>query len=197
MEFFDFLKSYPEIGAISIAIVSGSLGWILRNVAQFIMDRLKHRRELETFFWKEKLDAAKKASEYYLEHMNYLNLLINQFENFEKGDIEHQEFHTQIVKEVEYYSEKLKSFPHFKHHHINIFYEFDEERSMELNSDSLKINRESINLIPKPDDSLEVIELKKNKIKNRSAKLRENYQEHINIYKAHLKNVREDIKKHI
>jgi hypothetical protein len=37
MNFFDFLKDYPEIGAASIAIVFGALGWLIRNIVQFFI----------------------------------------------------------------------------------------------------------------------------------------------------------------
>lgn len=197
MNFFDFLKDYPEIGAASIAIVFGALGWVIRNIVQFFIDKSKYNKELKTFFWKEKVNSAKKASEYYLEHMNYLNLLRHQFETFEKGDIEHQELHENIQKEVEFYSKKLKSFPHFEHHHINIFYEFNEDRSMEIIKETFDINRELMELQPKDGDSLEEINRKVGEIKNRATKLKSNYEEHFNIYKKYLKEVREDLEEYL
>lgn len=146
MNLLDFLKDYPGIGATAIAIVFGALGWSIRNLIQFFIDNSKYNKELKTFFWKEKLNSAKKASEFYLEHMNYINLLKHQFEIFEKGEIGHQELYENIQKEIEFYSNKLKAFPHFEHHHINIFYDFDEKRSMEINKRTFDINRELIEL---------------------------------------------------
>jgi DNA-binding ferritin-like protein (Dps family) len=129
--------------------------------------------------------------------MNYLNLLRHQFETFEKGEIEHQELYENIQKEVEFYSKKLKSFPHFEHHHINIFYEFNEDRSMEINKETFDINRELMELQPKDGDSLEEINRKVGEIKNRAAKLKSNYEEHFNIYKKYLKEVREDLEEYL
>ena len=111
MNLLDFLKDYPGIGATAIAIVSGALGWFIRNLIQFFIDNSKYNKELKTFFWKEKLNSARKASEFYLEHMNYINLLKHQFEVFEKGEIGHQELYENIQKEIEFYSNKLKAFP--------------------------------------------------------------------------------------
>ena len=197
MNLLDFLKDYPEIGATAIAIVSGTLGWFIRNLIQFFIDNSKYNKELKTFFWKEKLNSAKKASEFYLEHMNYINLLRHQFEIFEKGEIEHQELYENIQKEIEFYSNKLKAFPHFEHHHINIFYEFDEKRSMEINKRTFDIIREIIYLQPKEGDTLQEIETKIIEIKKRATELKDIYEEHFNIYKKYLKKVREDLRDYL
>lgn len=197
MNFLDFLKDYPGIGAAGIAIVSGALGWFIRNLVQFFIDKSKYNKELKTFFWKEKVNSAKKASEFYLEHMNYLNLLRHQFEIFEKGEIEHQELYDNIQKEVEFYSNKLKAFPHFEHHHINIFYDFDEERSMEINKRTFDINRELIDLQPKVGDTIEEIDRKVREIKDKASELKDNYEEHFIIYKKYLKDVREDLEDYL
>jgi DNA-binding ferritin-like protein (Dps family) len=197
MNFLDFLKDYPGIGAAGIAIVSGALGWFIRNLVQFFIDKSKYNKELKTFFWKEKVNSAKKASEFYLEHMNYLNLLRHQFEIFEKGEIEHQELYDNIQKEVEFYSNKLKAFPHFERHHINIFYDFDEERSMEINKRTFDINRELIDLQPKAGDTIEEIDRKVREIKDKASELKDNYEEHFKIYKKYLKDVREDLEDYL
>lgn len=197
MNLLDFLKDYPGIGATAIAIVFGALGWSIRNLIQFFIDNSKYNKELKTFFWKEKLNSAKKASEFYLEHMNYINLLKHQFEIFEKGEIGHQELYENIQKEIEFYSNKLKAFPHFEHHHINIFYDFDEKRSMEINKRTFDINRELIELQPKEGDTLQEIDTKIIEIKKRAAELIDNYEEHFNIYKKYLQKVRKDLKDYL
>ena len=197
MNLLDFLKDYPGIGATAIAIVFGALGWSIRNLIQFFIDNSKYNKELKTFFWKEKLNSARKASEFYLEHMNYINLLKHQFEVFEKGEIGHQELYENIQKEIEFYSNKLKAFPHFEHHHINIFYDFDEKRSIEINKRTFDINRELIELQPKEGDTLEEIDIKIIEIKKRAAELKDNYEEHFNIYKKYLQKVRKDLKDYL
>ncbi|GGZ65582.1 hypothetical protein [Mesonia mobilis] len=197
MNLSEFLRDYPGIGATSIAIVSGALGWTIRNLVQFFIDKSKYNKELKTFFWKEKVNSAKKASEFYLEHMNYLNLLRHQFEIFEKGEIEHQELYDNIQKEVEFYSNKLKAFPHFEHHHINIFYDFDEKRAMEINKRTFDIQRELIDLQPKQGDSLEIIDSKVIEIRKRATELKDNYEEHFKIYKKYLKEVRKDLENYL
>lgn len=197
MNLLDFLKDYPGIGATAIAIVSGALGWFIRNLIQFFIDNSKYKKELKTFFWKEKLNSAKKASEFYLEQMNYINLMKHQFEIFEKGEIGHQQLYENLQKEIEFYSNKLKAFPHFEHHHINIFYDFDEKRSIEINKRTFDINRELIELQPKEEDSLEEIDIKIIEIKKRASELKDNYEEHFNIYKKYLQKIRKDLKDYL
>lgn len=191
MIFFDFLKDYPQIGAACIAIVSGALGWFFRNLIQFFVDKSKYNRELKTFFWKEKVNSAKKASEFYLEHMNFINLVVHKFELFEKGSIEYQELYDNIQKEVEFSSNKLKAFPHFEHHHINIFYAFDEKRSMEINKRTFDINRELVDLLSMDGDIPDA------EVKMKFSELKANYQELFSIYKAHLNTVRNDLKEYL
>lgn len=197
MNFLDFLKDYPGIGAASIAIVSGAMGWFIRNFVQFLIDKYKYNKELKTFFWKEKVNSAKKASEFYLEQMNYLNLLRHQFEIFEKGEIEHQDLYENIQKEIKFYSNKLKAFPHFEHHHINIFYDFDEKRAMEINKRTSDINRELIDLQPIEGDTLEEIDAKIIEIKKRATELKDNYEEHFNIHKNYINEIRKDLEDYL
>jgi hypothetical protein len=173
------------------------LGWLIRNLVQFLVDNSKYNKELKTFFWKEKVNSAKKASEFYLEHMNYLNLLKHQFELFEKGEIEHQELYDNFQKEVKFYSDKLKAFPHFEHHHINIFYDFDEERTIEINKRTFDIHRELISLQPKEGDTVQEIEGKGGEIKKKVKELKNNYEEHFIICKNYLKDIRKDLKDYI
>ncbi|WP_430400736.1 hypothetical protein [Flavobacterium sp.] len=126
--------------------------------------------------------------------MNYLNLLTYQFETYEKSQIDSQEHFENIKKEVEFYSNKLKSFPHFEHHHINIFYEFNEERSIEINKNTTEITRDLFELIPEKGDTLEIINHKINEAKVLANRLKLNYEEHFLLYKNHINNVRNDLK---
>lgn len=197
MEIFELLKDHPKTGGTIIAIVSASLGWVIRNIFQLITENFKYKRDIKTFFWKEKINASKKASEFYLEQLNFLNLVRHQFEIFELGKIEHQELFENIQKEVSFYSNKLKEFPHFEHHHINVFYDFKEQRSMEINKNTFKITQEIIDLRITETDTKEVIDNKVFEIKKRAKKLKENYSELFDIYKEYLRTVRADIKNYL
>ena len=196
-EIYNILKDYPKIGGIGIALISGTLGWIFNNLFQIYLDHLKYKKEIRTYFWKEKLNSAKKASEFYLEYLNFLNLLRHQFETYEIGKIEHQELFDNIQNEVQFYSQKLKAFPHFEHHHINLFYDFSEKRASEINSETTKINQQILDLRINKNDSIEIIDNKVLEIKKLSKKLKHNYTELFEINKKYLNLVRNDIKEFI
>lgn len=196
-EIFNIIKEYPKAGAIGIATVSGSLGWLFNNLFQIYLENRRYKKEIRTYFWKEKLNSAKKASEFYLEYLNFLNLLRHSFETYETGKIEHQELFDNIQKEVQFYSEKLKAFPHFEHHHINLFFDFSDKRAMEINSETTKINQQILDLKITESDSVHIIDEKVDEIKRLSVNLKNNYAELFDINKKYLDLVRKDIKEFI
>lgn len=193
-QLFKLLQENPKFGAAVIAVVSASLSWLLRNIAQLIIDNYRYNKDLKTFFWKEKINAAKKATEFYYEHLNFLNLVRIQFELYEAGTIEHQAFIESIERDVNFYKEKLKSFPHFEYHHINIFYDFDETKTMEIGNKSIKIQQEIQEIIYNPNISTEEFH---EQLKSCSRRLKENYSELFLINKEYVKQVRKDINKFI
>jgi hypothetical protein len=190
MEIFCFLEDYPKIGAFFISAFFGIFGWLGKDVYQTIIENKKYKKELKTFFWKEKINASKKASEFYLEYLNFLNLTQIQSENYELRKIEHNVFIENIQKEVEFYTKKLKEFPHFEHHHINIFYEFDGEKTLKIANENNQLIRELFELNPKINDN----GISAKKI---FKKLKENYKSLFEIQKGYVKKVREDIENYI
>ncbi|WP_282126799.1 hypothetical protein [Marinifilum flexuosum] len=189
-ELFVFLKDYPKVAGVLISLVSGSLGWFFREIFQIIVENKKYKRELRTYFWKEKVNAAKKASEFYLEYKNFLNLMQLKFELFEVGKIEYDQFIDKIGIEVEQLNLKLKKFPHLEYHHINLFYEFNEEKSMLLSNE---INSLIQNLISLNAEDAE-LDIKAKKIYKA---IREKYAELEVIVNGYLDIVRNDIKGYI
>lgn len=196
-EIFNIIKEYPKVGVIGIATLSGSIGWLFNNLFQIYFENRRYKKEIRTYFWKEKLNSAKKASEFYLEYLNFLNLLRHSFETYETGKIEHQELFDNIQNEVHFYSEKLKAFPHFEHHHINLFFDFSDKRAIEINSETTKINQQILELKITESDSVQMIDEKVDKIKSLAVNLKNNYAELFDINKKYLYLVRKDIKKFI
>lgn len=188
----NFLEN-PRIEGAAIAIIASSLTALLTNLVQFFIDKSKYNKELKTFFWKEKIDSAKKASEFYLEQINYYNILKYQFENFEKGKIHHLELFEKTQEEIKKYYNRIKAFPHFEHHHINLFYEFEEEKQLiEIVNKISEITREIPEIIQNNDVYFpeEKIILLKEK-----AKILKNYYEQIIIInKKFISIIRNDIK---
>ena len=147
------MKDYPVQGGLAIGALFGTIGWIGRSIFDVVMEKKRYNRELKTYLWKEKIDASKKASEFYFEYSNFLNLARIQFENYRLQEIGHEALIENFQKEVLFYADKLKSFPHFEHHHINIFYEFDETKSMEINNAINAANRQIMELNPENDNT--------------------------------------------
>ncbi|WP_282118056.1 hypothetical protein [Maribacter aquivivus] len=186
MDVFNFLKDYPAIGGIAIGAIFSSLGWIGKSVLDVFLEKKRYNRDLKTYLWKEKINASKKASEFYLEYANFLNLGRIQFESFKIGKIEHKSLIENLQKEVAYYEKKLKTFPHFEHHHINIFYEFDEKESMEISNKINSTIRLILELNPEIDNTERTSELFKI--------LEDSYSKLFELQKNYTKRIREDLK---
>ncbi|RXR15966.1 hypothetical protein EQG63_12055 [Flavobacterium amnicola] len=138
-EITQLVNKYPAISLAIIAALFSAIGWGCNSFYQIIIDNYKQKRELKAFLWKEKISAAKKASEFYLEYLGFINLLVNQLEALETGKDENNKVADNLEAEVQLLSTKLKAFPHFEHHHINIFYDFNEKRAFEINRENVEI----------------------------------------------------------
>lgn len=187
--YLSFLQNYPLIGGSAIATTSAAIGWIFRNLFEIFIEKKRYEREQRTFFWKEKINASKKASEFYFEYANFLNLIQIQFENYELEKIGHTLLIENFQKEVDFYTNKLKTFPHFEHHHINLFYEFNEEKALDINNKVNALNRQISELNPEIDNSEQVKELFK--------ELKTNYGELADLQKTYTRKVREDLKAYL
>lgn len=189
MNFIDLIEKYPKESILLISITSGSLGWLFRNLFQLFFENKKYWREQKTFFWKEKIGAAKKASEFYLEYLNLLNLIVLQFKLYKEGKIEHQRLIDLIEQEVNFYDKKLKQFPHFEYHHINLFYNFDQNKNLKLINDNYEVLQKIYELISSKNNE--------NEIKIQFDKLHENYNTLYSNYLKYINDVREDLEKYI
>jgi hypothetical protein len=190
----NLLREFPIESTTLIAINSGLIGWFGKTLFQSIIEKRRYKKELKTFFWKEKISAAKKASEFYLENLNFLSLVKIQFELLETGKIEYSELIDSFEKEVEFQREKLKGFQHYEHHHINIFYDFDNTSSMNLVNKVIRTLQLIQDLISNEKITTEIFD---QKIKEYYKILKENYSELFDLQKDYLKAIREDIRNYI
>lgn len=183
------IKDYPTESIAVIAAFFSMIGWLGSNIFQLIVDRNNQKKELKTFLWKEKINAAKKASEFYLEYLGFINLLRNQFDALESGKEENNKVAKDLDAEIQLLSTKLKAFPHFEHHHINIFYNFDENRAFQINKDNVEILARIHGL-----GSLDISSEEFNRqLKDCALKFKENYAELAQIYGGFIVQVRNDI----
>ena len=190
MNFVELISQYPKESALLITITSSSIGWLLRNFLQNFIEHKKYWTEQKTYYWKEKIESAKKASEFYLEYLNLLNLIIIQFKLYREGKIEHKLLIENFEKEVNFYSNKLKLFPHFEHHHINLFYNFN-------NENILKITNENQELIQNLHEILGYVNIESEKISDILEKIHNNYDSLVKIHTEYLNIIRKDLKEYI
>lgn len=190
MDFADLISHYPKESGLLITITSTSIGWFLRNISQILVEHRKYWTDQKTYYWKEKIESAKKASEFYLEYLNLLNLIIIQFKLYKEGKIEHTLLVENFEKEVNFYSNRLKLFPHFEHHHINLFYNFD-------NESILKITNENQELIQKIYEILNSKEIEYEKLSDILEKIYTNYGSLVKIHTEYLNIIRRDLKGYI
>ena len=193
VEIIEIIEKHPKTSAIIIAIFSGTIGWLLRNLAQLYIDLHKHKREVRTFFWKEKIHSAKKASEFYLEYINFLNLLQNQFDNLKSDKDDEQEFIQNMSEQIQHYANKIKNFPHFEHHHINIFYDLINTEASDINVKLNNLNRKLTETSMKDIDFSE----KRNQLNEILEEIRDCYANLLGIQKKYLNQIREDIKNYV
>ena len=194
MDISNLIKQFPTEAMALIATTFTSVGWLSRNLFQLFFENRRYNKELKTYFWKEKINAAKKASEFYLETLNFFDLVRIQFNLYETGSIHHEKLIESIEREVVFYREKLKMFPHFEHHHINIFYDFDESESAKITAKTFEIQQKVFELVDNNEINIEELEVK---FKEYSSLIKNNYSELHRIYKTYVKQVRLDVAKYI
>jgi hypothetical protein len=187
------INEYPTICLAIIAAIFSSIGWGCNSLYQILIDNYKQKRELKVFLWKEKINAAKKASEFYLEYLNFINLLRNQLDMLATGKAEYDQVTKNIDAEIQEMSIKLKTFPHFEHHHINIFYNLTESRALKINEENFEILGKihglgSSNLSDEEFDA---------QLKDCVIKFKNNYTELAGIFEGFIEKVRNDINSYL
>ncbi len=177
-----------------IALVFGVIGFLGRTFIDFILNKRKKRIDLQELYWKEKIEAAKKATEYYLYQLGFFSLIADKYEAIEKGLIGAKEFVEHSEDTILKFQKRLLEFPHFEHFHINLFYEFNDSKTEEIiksnNASAQKIF--SITFNPKDDD--DEFNRKFKVYKDNYGVLNDNHRELICIYKGCIKIIRDDIK---
>lgn len=177
------LINYQMGFGLIISILGGTVGWC----ANVFWERSKYKREQRTYYWKEKINASKKATEFYMEYLNLLNLFRLQFKLYKDNIIDGESLLVLIQqKEIEFYSQKLKQFPHNEYHHINLFYKLVEDYNFKIvneNTEILqKINRINQSKVIKDNEVIELF-----------GKMGDNYEKLYNNLLLQLETVQNDL----
>lgn len=172
----------PVFGLL-LPILFGAIGWF----ANVIWENSKYKREQKSYYWKEKINAGKKATEFYVEFLNLLNLYRIQFKLYKDSVIDGESLLVNIQqKESEFYIQKLKQFPHFEYHHINLFYNFTEIENYQIVNENIEIVRK-LNKINQSEDIEGISEL--------FNEMGKNYEKLYDNVLLQLRKVQEDLQK--
>ena len=175
------IKLFQSEFGLIFPIFCGAVGWF----ANFIWENSKYKREQKTYYWKEKINAGKKATEFYLEFLNLLNLYRLQFKLYKESIIDGESLLVNIQqKESEFYAQKLKQFPHFEYHHINLFYDLIDDENYQIVNENIEI-LQKINRISQSEDVKEISEL--------FGKMGHNYEKLYNNVLLQIRKVQKDL----
>jgi hypothetical protein len=175
------VKYFQTEFSLIFPILCGAVGWF----ANVIWENSKYKREQKTYYWKEKIDAGKKATEFYLEFLNLLNVYRLQFKLYQDSIIDGESLLVNIQqKESEFLEQKLKQFPHFEYHHINLFYDLIDDENYQIVYENIEILQE-INRINQSENINEISEL--------FCKMGHNYEKLYNNVLLLIRKVRKDL----
>lgn len=189
---FKILQENPEIATLLIATTFTSIGFICKTLIDTFLENKRYKKDIKKAFWTEKLNAAKKTSEFYYEHLELIGLMIHQIDvQLEQGFS--GPLHDSIQKIIKKLSDRNTNPQSFEHHHIHMFYEVDTKVFDDLNTGSFVIIQQMEKIKFSQTDSLETTENKLGKVRKLLVDLKAKHEKKKSIYKIYLKKIREDI----
>jgi len=189
---FKILRDNPEIGTLFIATTFTAIGFIFKTLIDTFLENKRYKNELKRTYWTERINAAKKASEYYYDHLELIGLMIHKIDIALNQDGPGS-LPNIIQETIENVSQRSINPKSFEHHHIQMFYDFDTEVFDQLNTESFIIiqNLEKIEILE--SDSSEKIDKKLSKGRELLVDLKSNHQTKKDIYKKYLKTISKDL----
>ena len=186
------LREYPEIGTLFIASTFGALGFIFKTLIDAFLENKRHKNDIKKVYWTERINAAKKAAEYYYDHLELIGLMIHKIDvvlNHEKPSSLEEIMQNTIEK----LSQRLINPTSFEHHHIHMFYNLDFEIFDKLNTESFNLikNLEEFEFLE--SDPPESINKKLNEMKSILLDLKNNHKTKRNLYKKYLTKINSDL----
>jgi len=189
---YKILRDYPEIGTLFIATTFTAIGFIFKTLIDTFLENKKNKNEIRRIYWTERINAAKKASEYYYDHLELIGLMIQKIDIVLNHD-EPSSLEDTLQKTIEKLSQRTINPSSFEHHHIHMFYDFESESFDKLNAESFDLikNLEKIKILE--SDSNNSIDKKIEKMKSLLLELKTNHLTKKGIYKKYLKKINNDL----
>lgn len=179
----ELIKCFQTEFSLVVSIFCGVVGWF----ANVIWESSKYKREQKTYYWKEKINAGKKATEFYLEYINLLTSCRIQFKLYKENRIEDDNLLVIIQqKNIEFQSQKLRQFPHYEYHHINLFYNL-------IDDQNFLIAHENSEILKKIDSLNHSKDLNDNEIRELWVTMADNYEKLYNNVLIQIQRVRADL----
>ncbi len=186
------MRDYPEIGALFIATTFTALGFIFKTLIDTFLENKKNKNEIRRIYWTERINAAKKASEYYYDHLELIGLMIHKIDIALNHNTP-SSLDEIISVTIEKLSQRSINPTSFEHHHIHMFYNFDFEIFDKLNVQSFDLIKKLENFEILESDSFGVIDKKLEEMKSILLELKNNHKTKKDIYKKYLKRINNDL----
>ena len=189
---FKILRENPEIGTLFIATSFTAIGFIFKTLIDTFLENKRYKNEIKKSYWTERINAAKKASEYYYDHLELIGLMIHNIDIVLNQDGPGSLPET-IQKTIENISQRSVNPKSFEHHHIHMFYDFDTDIFDQLNTESFNIiqNLQKIEILD--SDSSEINDEKLSKGRKLLLELKSSHLAKKALYKKYLKKISDDL----
>ena len=160
---YETLKENPELVTFFLATSFTAIGFIAKTFIDTFLENKRYRKEIKKTYWAEKLEAAKKTSEFYYEQLELLGLMIHQIDiQIEQGFFGPLAESTQST--IEKIAERTLNPNSLEHHHIHMFYDIDTSYFDKLNTETYKIFQEMERIDFKESDSDDVFKKKNSQV---------------------------------
>ncbi|XRE42158.1 hypothetical protein ACIVBQ_000362 [Tenacibaculum discolor] len=189
-----FIEDYPQIATLIIATFFTSMGFIIKSLIDFFIEQKKKKTELRAIFWQEKMTAAKKASEHYNEVISAYELMEPMFDVILNGKETPPNLIESLQDSLNKINIRINEPKSFEHHHINIFYKFNERELKEKGIEIIFLTQELHKYLNKgtdlSDDDFKELYLIMTNIKN-------NIKQVSKTYKSFMDQIRNELKIYI
>lgn len=189
---YKILAEHPEIGTLFIASTFGALGFISKTLIDALLENKRYKNEIKKVYWTERVNAAKKAAEYYYDHLELIGLMIHKID-IVLNHSEPSSLEEIMQNTIEKLSQRTVNPSSFEHHHIHMFYNFDSEIFDRLNTKSFDLIKKLEKFEFLESDSTESIDGKLNKMKSILSELKTNHQAKRDLYKKYLNKINIDL----
>lgn len=188
----EFIENYPKIGSTSLASIFTMIGYFSKTLIDLFIEKRKRKHAYKSEFWKEKLNASKKASEFYFEQLNLFELICQNIDLQLSGKSINPDLLLGIQNSINRVNERVSNPKNFEHHHINIFYDFDHDELREKSKELINQIQDVYFLMKENSESYGK---KNDEVINSYSKVKNTIISIDSKYRSYLATIRDDLNK--